>query len=774
MNKKYLMKGFAALALIAGFTSCVKDVDGVSQAEQDATAKENAELQLGITIPEGQTWNMSTQVNANITVNLGLDQEYTVAVYDVNPLYNSNAKFYTIGKVQEGKTLTTSITLPSATKTVYVATYDSKQRSVVNTVNVENGQIVANVGGATTGRRAMRAAEDASVYPDYVKTLNDYLNPIAPNDYTTVTQVSLSDMASYTEITDDIITDDTSQGNHTLSDANYDPSQHFPGNGDGKHYRVAAGTEITEVFNINATSGVINDAVIYIEGTVHLNGNTLNGPTLVVASGGKIILDGNTNMSKAGRIIVMAGGSIEAAEGVTPKFNVNNGGQCYNAGTIEFDGELNVNGSDFYNNGTIIVDVLRNTSGGKFTNFGHITARTNMQAADSYNSTIINGCYMHFTENAGIGTLTLLDNSRLDVDGRAEFNQDNQYLYNNSEINAGSLYVNATSFFGSDTSTDIAIIKTEKIYFAGEMYINQNKSDKYQNERWTWIARKIEGKGAIYLDWDNSETYDDDGTKITLDNGYTILSVVRGSEYNYTSEASSAIIIPEGDCTGMGNNSGGGGGQIVGSPAVYTYAFEDRLDNYTDYDLNDVVLKISHPYTIEDGEYVYDTSKLNVALVAAGATFNIKAYIGDQVLFNDQEIHAALGVDEGVMVNTGTKANRNGVTPATCQIDAPADWDGDFSNLDVKIYVMTTTITPYYVNFLDEGTEPNAIMIPTDWRWPQERVKVVEAYPGTEDFDLVGGNPENSFAAWAATLSRTEAMESWFEYPVTGNTYSNQ
>ncbi len=775
MNKKYLMNGFAALALVASVSSCTKDVTAMSQGEIDEKSKENAELQLGLRIPDGQTWNMASQVEANVSVNLGLDQEYTVAVYDKNPLYDSSARFYTMGKVQEGGSFNASITLPTAAKTVYIATYDSKNRSVVNTVNVENGKIVANIGGSGVAAKN-RAVEDASVYPDYVKTLDNYLNPasvvVYGNNFT-VANISLEGMASYTALTDAIITGDTSQGNHTLSDKNSNPTEHFPGNGDGKHYRVAADTEITEVFNINGTYGVINDAVIYIEGTVHLNGNTLNGPTLVVAPGGKIILDGNTDMSNAGRIVVMAGGSIEAAENVTPTFNVNNGAACYNAGTIDFDGQLNVNGSDTYNKGTITVDVLRNTSGGKFTNFGHITARTNMQAADSYNSTIINGCYMHFTEDAGIGTLTMLDNSRLDVDGRAEFNQGDQYLYNNSKINVGTLYVNATSFWGTDNTSDKAIIKMDKVYFADNIYINQNKNDKYQNERWTWIARKVTGKGEIYLDWDDSETYDKDGNKITLDNGYTMLSVVRGSEYNYTSEASSPIIIPEGDCTGMGNNPGGGGGKIYGDPVVYTYAFEDQTVG-TDYDMNDVVLKVSYKVkstNAETGKVEYDKTKLVATLVAAGATYNIKVKIGETYLFDGAEIHEALGVNPGVMVNTGNGKAQT-ATPVSDEIltEGLADEDGniDFTQLPVSIEVLSTNTTYVYPN-TDEY--PHAIMVPTDWAWPTERTIITEAYPGsgTETITAEDGTvfPINSFSAWAATPAANRATVlgsvKWYE-----------
>ena len=787
MNKKYLMRGMAALALLAGFSSCVKDVDGSSSGiNEEQRAKENAELQLGFMIPDGQTWDMASQVTADISVNLGLDQEYTVGIYDKNPLHDSSAKFFVMETVKEGEALSTSFSLPTSLDQVYVATYDSKNRSVVNTVDVENGQIVANIGGSMM-RSGRRAVEDASVYPDYVKTLDNYLNPasvVVNNTAFTVHEISLEEMANYTAITDATITDDTNQSNHTLSDLHYTSNgNHYPGNSDGKHFRVAADTEITEVFHLNASYGHINEAVIYIEGILHLNGNTLNGPTLVVASGGKIILDGNTDMSNAGRIVVMAGGSIEAADGINPAFNVNNGAACYNAGTIDFDGQLNVNGSDTYNKGTITVDVLRNTSGGKFTNFGHITARTNMQAADSYNSTIINGCYMHFTEDAGIGTLTLLDNSRLEVDGRAEFNQATQTLYNLSEIKAGAIYINSTKFAGPTASGSFAIVKTETV--------------------WANQGADLSASGNIYFDWNpesegglvNHQGVADFNS--TVDNGYTTLSYIKGLNLNYTTENSSTLIIPKGDCTGMGYNPGGGGGKIYGDPAVYTYAFEDQTLN-TDYDMNDVVLKVS--YEVKEkgtgenaGKVIYDKTQLKVQLVAAGATYEIKAKIGNAYLFDGKEIHLAMGQNKGMMINTGGTGGNSvsGVAPAECTVAAPAGWNGKFEELPVSIEVSTTNKTYAFPN---NDIYPHVVMIPVDWAWPTERTNIKDAYPGSgtntvtnkytatytnkETNELVTAEftntfLENSFAAWATSTAAERVGNGWYNSPSGAKTMKN-
>ena len=745
------MNGLAALAIVAGISSCVKDVDGVTPAQEAEQAKENAELQLGIVIPDGQTWEMASQVTANISVNLGLDQEYTVAVYDKNPLFNSSAKFFAMETVKEGKTLSTSFTLPNSLEKVYVATYDSKNRSVVNTVDVKNGQIVANIGGASAAATS-RAAENASVYPDYVKNSEYYLNPTTGRDAygntwnLNTTQISVEQMQAYTAITDAIITGDTSNGNHTLTDLNYNPSQHFPGNSDGKHFRVASGTEITELFHVNGEQGKVNDVVIYVEGILHLKGNTLNGPTLVVAPGGKIILDTDNNMSNAGRFVVMAGGSIEAAENVTPTFNVNNGGQCYNAGTINFNGQLNVNGSEFYNNGTIMVDVLRNTAGGIFTNFGHITARTNTIQGDAYNSIIVNGCYLRFTGDAGTGPITLLDNSRIDCDGQL-YMTGASTMYNLSEINAGSIYCQNATINGPTAQGTFSIVKTSKflVSHGGDLYVKNN----------------------AYVDCDPDEFYNYQNKRykdIYNDNDYKYQAayyIINNNIAHWTSENSSAIIIPEGDCTGMGNNPGGGGGKIYGDPAVYTYAFEDQTLN-TDYDMNDVVLKVSYVVDEEGtgenaGKVVYNKKKLNVTLVALGATYEITAKIGGADLFKGEELHQVLKVNKGIMVNTGEKA-QNGVTPKSCTVDAPANWNGEFESLPVSIHVSTTNKD---YSFPNNDAYPHAVMIPVDWAWPTERTNVITAYP--------------KFKNWATSTATPRADSDWYnkENAVEGKVVQN-
>ena len=734
MTKKYLKISMALLALCMTVTGC-KD-DSYTQAD----ANEHAEQVLGVPISSSQDWNMTTRLTASITVNLGLDQKYTVVVYDENPLFNENATIYAKQSAEEGKNTVFNFSIPSAITQLYIAAYDSKLRSVVQSASVSGNVLKVYFGG--TEAAASRRAIESDYTESYARSFNDYLNPTKGRNIwgqewdLTTTQVSVADMPSYPILTDDIIVNHTNNGNRTLTDggqwkwtAERGSYQEFPGGGDGKHFYIPNGVEVTEVFHVNGTHGVINDVVIYVEGTLHLNGNTLNGPTIVVGGGGTVIIDGKTDMSNTGRFVVMGSGRITGAKGVV--YNVNNGGICYNAGNIEFDGELNVNGSDIYNNGSIKVDVLRNTAGGFFTNFGTTLARTNIMAGDSYNSIVINGCHMKYTEDAGIGTLIMLDNSRLDVGGIAEFNQATQTLYNNSVINTGILYVNSTTFMGTDNPQDNAIIKTGKIYFAGDICINQNIYDHYQTEykgkTETWVYRKIDGKGTIYLDWDDTQTYTKEGVQITDDNCYTMLSVMRASNYNYISEQTSAIRIPEGECTGAGYNPEGSGSQkITGTNAVWSYAFEDSW--MADYDMNDVVLKVQ-----EDG------SDLQITLCCTGAAYSLYVYYNSTPLFGGREVHKVLGA-EGKFINTGDTSNEKFAErePVTITIAKPDNFDP--YNFDIWVKSPEKDI-----HLAEQGQDPHAIMIPGDWKWPLEWTPITEAYS-----DFVG------FAADASHNTNTD------------------
>jgi len=351
-----------------------------------------------------------------------------------------------------------------------------------------------------------------------------------------------------------------------------------------------------------------------------------------------------------------------------------------------------------------------------------------------------------------------------------------------SEINAGSIYCQNATINGPTAQGTFSIVKTSKflVSHGGDLYVKNN----------------------AYVDCDPDEFYNYQNKRykdIYNDNDYKYQAayyIINNNIAHWTRENSSAIIIPEGNCTGMGNNPGGGGGKIYGDPAVYTYAFEDQTLN-TDYDMNDVVLKVSYVVKEEGtgenaGKVIYDKTQLKVQLVAAGATYEIKAKIGDTYLFEGQEIHLAMGQNKAVMINTGgTGGNTvSGVPPVECTVTVPTGWNGKFEELPVSIEVSNTNNTYAFTN---NDIYPHVVMIPVDWAWPTERTNIKDAYPGTDDAktikntykatytnketnELVKGEftmefKENSFAAWAtsAAADRVGDRNGWYNCPLAGN-----
>ena len=627
--KSKLLTGMALLTIMIVATSCKDDVtfdpDSYNRLAKASFVVENSD--------PSHDWATVGSTQVNVAVNGDYGTTYDVGIYLDNPIGAEQATLLYETQVVGSGTISCTVSHPKNQTTLYVGMFDQDGRGMAQVVEIANGVASAVVGGNTASAR--RAQENAKTYPDYVRTFNNYLNPSLDDikavikmdnsiawkadNMSVAPEVTVDDMKAYTAITNDIIANETSNGNHTLSDKSYYYTpEDYPGHGDGKHYRVAAGTEITEVFHINATENVVNDAVIYVEGKLHLNGNTLNGPTIVVADGGEVVIDGNTDMSNAGRILIMHGGKLTASKsGVS--YNVNNGGACYNGGTIDFDGTLNVNGCNFYNasGATVNVDVLRNTSGGRFTNFGSIEARTNTLQGDAHNSVIVNGCYMLFRGNAGVGSITMLDNSRLDVGGQLYITGKEQWgsgqnnvMYNLSEISAGSIYWRGAKIQGPSATGQYAVVKCH-----GKHYIDEGGS--------------LESDGFVYFDINTDSLCNYQGVpwietvSRAEDFQYTAAGWVLAHNIHYYIDEETALesfTIPAGECTGAGFNPQGnsGGGKPKPNHFSMRWCFEDNFPDFGDYDFNDVVLTVT-PTVIGD------TLRIHVRLDAVGATKNIGA-----------------------------------------------------------------------------------------------------------------------------------------------------
>ncbi len=804
MNKKYLMKGLAALAIVAGISSCVKDVDGLTPAQEAEQAKENAELQLGLTIPEGQTWEMSQQIAANVTVDLNADETYTVGICDKNPLNFADAKYYALKKAEGGK-ISATFTAPIAKSDYYVIAYNSKYQAIVNRVEAVNGVINANITNkATAASRTMRAAANRTIAPTFVFAE-------APKGDEFVTTMPTENIFEWSE-------SEYGQGgsmkNFKFNSTDYQYVKPYNGNAtfymDGTHsidfenpadgannfyfyilpnanitfnknfalqkptnfkMYVAANATVTFAEGLNANVKLYNRGTVIVEGTgengVYGSGMYYNEGTMKFVS---------TYKKSIGGIKYQDAYNI-AAWGETPAALVihNAESQIVNAGTLETNG-LVVEGSGHFlnlNKTTVTGYTVVNSNNATWVNDGDYTTDNFSYTAGS--TDVVNNCKLTVNEmfhmmlgdtdkncfrmdanssvvtkdfHIGIGYIKMASNSLFNVTNQAimDCRKADYGIYNVSTDNGWSVF-KAKDVVAGCQNQGYLVTYGGNLAVVCETHFANGKSGQYP-----------------YIDFKGNA------------------SIFKGGSF---AEGKAGSVAPNMEtinaslCNPGFDPGEGDGNKFLPEPQVYTFAFEDQKVN-GDYDMNDVVLQMSYVPTRDNQGRItaIDEKKLDVKLVAAGAQFSIKVYIGEEALFNDKEVHEAfklansgMNIVSNSMVNTGTKANFNGAKPATCQISLP-DWDGNFENLDVKIVVNGKTNSP--IKYLEDKIKatPYSIMIPNNWRWPQERTIITDAYPGEKIPDSNNYNDALSFKKWAETTGADRDDIDWYNYPVTGKTFS--
>jgi len=789
MNKKYLMNGFAALVLVASVSSCTKDVTAMSQGEIDAKAKENAELQLGFSIPDGQTWNMASQVEANVTVNGDYGANYTVTIYENNPFINNTGVVLGKAEVTSGGTATFDFTCPNNLSGAFAAIKDVKGYSYVKPVGIIDGKLETSFsfpGSVSASHRAAStsAADNYTIPTRTPPTISAYINDA----------VAISD-----------------ENNTTATNV--------------RHYVIPAGTTWSKnIPLISASDPNSSDIVsVYVLGTLNINQEQrINGGyggayQLIVGEGGVInIADGvtlrsqaNNNAGTVGEIHVLAGGEIkgdgtlEFANGTTT--------YSYNGGTIKVD-TLNNNGGELYNAGIIEANYLKGGAGGsRYVNAGKVHIKAAVHGSQTANLRIINNCWWEVDgaiacRNIVQGEGAYFHSAKLEMSGsndETELRQACIWAKGNSLIDVpGSVVFNNVDIVGP-TGEDYAFLQFGKAVNSNGCGMQDSELKPNMNYTGGWGSAITVGaiQNNIYMSIDTA----DEDNNIYTETAYEKLVLLLNGAFKGANNGNSNYAYNQSHIVGNNNAYLIGKGEVgfttktadECSPGVaknpptpiyetlkvYTYAFEDQTVG-TDYDMNDVVLKVNYKVKSTGtgdnaGKVEYDKTKLAVKLVAAGATYNIKVKIGDTYLFGGEEIHNVLKVNgvavgAGVMVNTGN-GKAVTATPATDEIGVPTDWNGDFTTLPVTIEVTSTGKNYSYPN-TDEY--PHAIMVPTDWAWPLERINVKEAYPGTSDTKVTISGveyPVNSFAAWGGTpaANRTSEMEDWYNNPLSGKVMIN-
>lgn len=155
---------------------------------------------------------------------------------------------------------------------------------------------------------------------------------------------------------------------------------------------------------------------------------------------------------------------------------------------------------------------------------------------------------------------------------------------------------------------------------------------------------------------------------------------------------------------------------------TYTFCFEDTQKG--DYDLNDVVIKAKR----------INETTVEYSIVACGAYDELCVRnVNAGVITDNVEVHSLFGVGAKQFVNTESGAGKlNAIT-------AQKTVSKSFSFLDTEnqpfIYDLTTKLA---VKLSTKGQDPHGIMIPFDFKYPAEKVRINDAY---KEFNNWGSNP---------------------------------
>ena len=166
---------------------------------------------------------------------------------------------------------------------------------------------------------------------------------------------------------------------------------------------------------------------------------------------------------------------------------------------------------------------------------------------------------------------------------------------------------------------------------------------------------------------------------------------------------------------------------------IYTFCFEDT--DLGDYDLNDVVIKAKR---INDEQVQYE-------LYACGAYDELYVKNVDSA-WENTEIHALFGKEPKTYINTEASDKKK---PSTTPIIITKKVSNTFTFLDSScqpyIYDKTTGKT---IKLAEKGQDPHGIMIPSDFKYPLEKVCIKDAY---KDFNSWGQNSV-TYKDWYNTL----------------------
>ena len=153
MGENIQYKRFLPLVILAMsilLQGCKDDVfnpEKVKAAYQDRFPVKN--------IDPAMDWKMTQQVRVNVSVSEDTGIDYTIRIYDKNPLISrSSAKLLAEGTANNTTVFTTVMDCPSVLTSAFVCRTDAHSRNIVKYVSIQNGQLHAAFGSSPATTRA--------------------------------------------------------------------------------------------------------------------------------------------------------------------------------------------------------------------------------------------------------------------------------------------------------------------------------------------------------------------------------------------------------------------------------------------------------------------------------------------------------------------------------------------------------------------------------------------------------------------------------------------
>lgn len=688
MKKTFFKSILCASLFVGAFTSC-NEVEDLYNPE---LVREKAKKALGLDIAADQDWNMTSIVTANITLNEDALSDYSFRIYSGNPINDAKAVVladYPVKTDADGKASASfKFEMPSYLGYVYVARVDDHGRRMIGVAGIKSGVINKAFGDNTSAS---------------TKAITDYAFP-------TITP-------PYSE--DDVNALLTSAYDLTLGLTN---DQGFRGMvGEiGNTVAKIAGEGVVSNYNFGFdASGYGEYKLVIADGaTWELPAGDLRitSVDIIVANGGKLKFTGKLELANGARLIVMEGGVVENTTSTASDENINISAGCliYNAGDLNVKKIYSDNGACLQNDETGVwkTNTTKCAGGGgweNFINWGKI--ESNEIISNGNQGTLYNACLVR-ANTLTLDKLSLRENSAIEV---PTISCNAFYLRENSIVRATTIKPNQAiivDYIGASNGN--ALLSAETLDLNG--FPQQLDAEVYVEVKNLYNNGSYNEQFAVGT---HGEYYNQDG----FYDLYETFGIGEAPLYIINDETED---IEEAECTGNGNKPND---YVPPTPAItITYAFEDLNKEVGDYDMNDVVLKCTGPV---DG-------KITIKLVAVGAQKNLFVYFRNKqnnqqvALFDGKEAHAALGVAEGTITNTG-------IGDAVSSLEQTISVSSDFLfSTHGDIYIIDEqgreSHIPNFDSSFVKGDAPYGICVPGDWRYPQEYVSIIKAYPAFKDW----------------------------------------